>query len=445
MQIIALVICILVCSVPTVGAEETTTPPTVETTSSTAATTQSTTAATRPTSAPTTPSEEDDLRESVAQLQSSRQELQSQALALQEAQKYFSDTLEGLLLQKSNLEEQIAIKQKEIDINDKLKSSLSEQIFLNDQLLMQQEQEMLVHRQSMLTSFQDMRNKLRSMSKDGNRNLLQIVANSEGYTDYLISSKMFERLTAIDELDIQQLEEAIRSLEEKRHLLELEQQRLEAERDPFVEASQSLEKTQRELLSLLGQANQVSKQLSADLAYKRMEFLTLSEQHSFLQRQINELLKDYADPESIAPTQMHWPTPDCKIITSSYKSRYNQFHYGLDIASWGDSTGKTIVAAADGTVIFSGEDNSGFGKYVIIDHGNDILGRRIVTLYGHCNDLYVNKGDIVFGGMSPIAAVGNTGDSDGAHLHFEVRINGSAVDPVGEGYLPLDSSIILMG
>ena len=64
----------------------------------------------------------------------------------------------------------------------------------------------------------------------------------------------------------------------------------------------------------------------------------------------------------------------------------------------------------------------------MVDHGNGV-----VTLYGHCRNVYVSQGEWVSAGQQ-IAEVGSTGTSTGPHLHFEVRVNGSRVDP--QAYLP---------
>ncbi|MBE9104553.1 peptidoglycan DD-metalloendopeptidase family protein [Nostoc cf. edaphicum LEGE 07299] len=98
---------------------------------------------------------------------------------------------------------------------------------------------------------------------------------------------------------------------------------------------------------------------------------------------------------------------------------YRRFHAGLDFAA---SYGSKIRAADSGTVIFAGW-YGGYGRAIIIDHGNGMT-----TLYGHSSELYVSEGQAVERGQA-IAAVGSTGFSTGPHLHFEVRRSGTPVDP----------------
>ncbi|EPR08003.1 M23 family metallopeptidase [Ruminiclostridium papyrosolvens] len=95
-------------------------------------------------------------------------------------------------------------------------------------------------------------------------------------------------------------------------------------------------------------------------------------------------------------------------------------HKGVDIDA---ETGDPIMAAASGKVIYSGL-SGGYGKHVIIDHGNGFK-----TIYGHSSKLLVKAGQIVKKGQK-IALVGSTGRSTGPHLHFEIRIADTAVDPV---------------
>ena len=106
-------------------------------------------------------------------------------------------------------------------------------------------------------------------------------------------------------------------------------------------------------------------------------------------------------------------------ITSRFGQRSSGNHTGLDMAI---ATGTPVYAAAAGTVTFAGYKGS-YGYLVIIDHGNGYQ-----TYYAHCSKLYVSAGQTVAQGQN-ISAVGSTGNSTGPHLHFEVRYNGSILNP----------------
>lgn len=113
--------------------------------------------------------------------------------------------------------------------------------------------------------------------------------------------------------------------------------------------------------------------------------------------------------------------PVSGTLTSRFGARWGRSHKGIDI---GAPKGTTIVAAASGTVTYSQYGyGGGYGNHIIISHGNGIQ-----TLYGHCTSLLVTKGTYVTQGQ-PIATVGNTGNSQGNHLHLEVRVNGIAQNP----------------
>lgn len=119
-----------------------------------------------------------------------------------------------------------------------------------------------------------------------------------------------------------------------------------------------------------------------------------------------------------------WPVSGS--ISSRYGKRLHPIlfirkkHEGIDINA---NTGVNIKAAASGKVL-SAQYTSGYGKCVVLSHGNGVT-----TVYGHASKLLVKKGDTVHKG-EVIAKVGSTGLSTGPHLHFEVRLNGNAVDPL---------------
>jgi murein DD-endopeptidase MepM/ murein hydrolase activator NlpD len=108
-------------------------------------------------------------------------------------------------------------------------------------------------------------------------------------------------------------------------------------------------------------------------------------------------------------------------ITSGFGMRWGRMHEGIDIAG---SSGTPIAAAAAGTVIVAGWV-SGYGNMVVIDHGGGIS-----TGYGHLSSLAVSVGQSV-GQGTVVGGMGTTGHSTGVHLHFEVRVNGTAVNPLG--------------
>lgn len=108
-------------------------------------------------------------------------------------------------------------------------------------------------------------------------------------------------------------------------------------------------------------------------------------------------------------------------VTSGFGPRWGRTHLGVDL---GMPAGEPVLASDSGTVIFSGYSGS-YGNLVKLDHGNGM-----VTYYAHCSSLLVSQGQSVEKGQT-IAQVGSTGNSTGPHLHFEVRINGQNVDPMG--------------
>jgi len=112
-----------------------------------------------------------------------------------------------------------------------------------------------------------------------------------------------------------------------------------------------------------------------------------------------------------------WPVSG--VVTSGFGWRWGRMHEGIDISA---PCGTPIRAVAGGTIIFSGW-MGGYGNLVVVDHGNGLA-----TAYAHLSAISASGG---VGQGQTIGAVGTTGSSTGCHLHFEVRVNGGAVDPMG--------------
>lgn len=121
---------------------------------------------------------------------------------------------------------------------------------------------------------------------------------------------------------------------------------------------------------------------------------------------------------TVSASGMIWPVGG--PVVSGFGWRWGRMHEGIDI---GAGYGTPIQAAASGNVIYAGW-MGGYGNLIIIDHGNGVA-----TAYGHQSSFVVGGGPVSQG--QTIGYVGCTGHCFGPHLHFEVRVNGSAVDPLG--------------
>ena len=113
-----------------------------------------------------------------------------------------------------------------------------------------------------------------------------------------------------------------------------------------------------------------------------------------------------------------WPVNG--VVVSGFGMRWGRMHEGIDIAA---ASGTPVAAAASGTVIHAGW-LGGYGNLVVVDHGNGLA-----TAYAHASAILVSVGQHVSQGET-VSLVGSTGNSTGPHLHFEVRVNGVAVDPL---------------
>jgi murein DD-endopeptidase MepM/ murein hydrolase activator NlpD len=121
-----------------------------------------------------------------------------------------------------------------------------------------------------------------------------------------------------------------------------------------------------------------------------------------------------------APSASGFIWPVNGVVVSGFGMRWGRMHEGIDIAA---GSGTPIWAAAAGTVIHAGW-LGGYGNLVVVDHGNGLA-----TAYAHASAILVAVGQHVSQGET-VSLVGSTGNSSGPHLHFEVRVNGVAVDPL---------------
>ena len=115
-----------------------------------------------------------------------------------------------------------------------------------------------------------------------------------------------------------------------------------------------------------------------------------------------------------------WPVPSSKRVSSKFGKRWGRPHEGIDIAA---RRGSSILAAADGFVVYSGSELGGYGNLTVIKHSGGYF-----TVYAHADKNLTRRGQSVHKGQV-IATIGSTGRSTGPHLHFEVRYRSQAINP----------------
>lgn len=190
----------------------------------------------------------------------------------------------------------------------------------------------------------------------------------------------------------------VSQVRELRDRLVADRERLEGARARKKVALESLTRAEREALGEIEALSRVSAELAAKIRAAQGG--------------------GTGAPSAPPPGGFVWPVNG--PVTSTFGWRWGRMHEGIDI---GAATGTPIVAAAAGTVIYSGW-LGGYGNLVVVDHGGGLS-----TAYAHQSQIAVSNGTAVAQGQV-VGYVGSTGYSFGPHLHFEVRVNGQAVDPL---------------
>ena len=286
-----------------------------------------------------------------------------------------------------------------------------------------------------------LRMRLREMYKRGNVNYLEVILNSKDIEELLRNNEIISSIARADRELIEFIQEQIDTIKQTEERLQIDKAKVSASKAAVENERQSYQ-------AAVDAKNNYMKVLESNLDLYKAEFEkaqanwdSLDAEIVRLQKQISEQ-KKAEEAAARRATRVHsnitvssgprngqsytWPLPGHYSISSPFGYRvhpilgYSRLHSGVDIPA---PSGTPIVAAKSGTVIMS-QLMSGYGNVVMVDHGDT------VTVYAHCSALNVGVGESVKAG-DVVAFVGSTGLSTGAHLHFEVRVNGSPVNPLG--------------
>jgi len=347
-------------------------------------------------------------------------QLQDAKNKLNQIQKTITETKkkkEEIINQKNDIAAQIADLDKKLNATQQELANVQKRLADITEKLNKTREELEVAKQKENTQLKTMKERIRAMYISGELGYLEVLLGAKDFGDFITRLDVVKCIVDYDSNLFESYKQQRKLVEQKEK--ELAQMQIEAQ----------------------NYKNQIiSRQRELQLAMASREGLMrdLERQQKLYEQQEDELLKQSKQLEKVIQQlqakskikysggKLLWPVPSSSVITSPFGTRYHPIlkqyrtHTGIDIAA---QTGASILAAADGQVIFAGY-YGGYGYAVIIDHGDGIS-----TLYGHNSALLVKEGDTVKRGQV-IAKAGSTGLSTGPHLHFEVRKNGVPVNPM---------------
>lgn len=358
--------------------------------------------------------------------QSEINKLKDQSKDLDQQKEDLQDKLDALagdkadaMSKKSLLEQKINVIRSEIQNCDEQISAYADQIS-------QKEAQITELKAKEEAQYELFCQRVRSMEETGSVSYLAILFDASSFSDLLDRAMLVGEIMDYDNDVIDMLKATRAQVEQAQSELEADKASAEA-----VKADQVSKKS--ELDSQMSQVDSLLKQIQSDAAEVQESKEELEAEAAEMDALIAKKQKELAAQIAAnkiqfdAGTGYYWPLPSGNTtITSVFAGRIHpitgkySFHNGVDVRA----AGGTPIYAARGGVVLVSTYSSSYGNYVSISHGNSDS-----TLYGHMTSRAVSEGQVVKQGQL-IGYVGSTGRSTGYHLHFEVRIGGSRVDPL---------------
>jgi murein DD-endopeptidase MepM/ murein hydrolase activator NlpD len=274
-------------------------------------------------------------------------------------------------------------------------------------------------------------NRLVDLYEAGEQSTLEVLLGSKSFTDLINQAQVVDSINTQDKKIAGQVGSAKERVQAQREHTKRFRSLVAAELRTIAIRTNQVRALRDRLLASenrLAAARTAKRDALRNVKESKAEFLHevagLQQASSALAAQIREAQSSrlsYSPTGDTTPSAAGFIWPVNGPVTSPFGMRWGRMHEGIDI---GAASGSPIRAAAAGRVVYSGW-MSGYGNLVAIDHGGGIS-----TAYGHQSSIAVGNGQLVSQGQT-IGYVGCTGHCFGPHLHFEVRINGTPVDPLG--------------
>lgn len=351
---------------------------------------------------------------SVDSMQKELDDIAREKAKLEKELSVISEKKEKELEKKSLIDEQINATQKEIGLLEDMIDSLENE--LDDAT------DKLIEAENKLDEYLKLsKTRIRNSYEQGSASYLEIIAGSKSIYDFISKIEIVKQISEKDN-------SVIKEVEQSREVIASKKKEIEKAKEKNEEAAAALESKEEALEKKQRASNELIDEMNSSEQAKKRAILKAEAAEEQLQSEIKAALAQ-SSSSVVDAGEFRWPLDSkYKNITSKFGYRVHpvtkvyKLHTGIDIASSG-IRGATIYAAKGGTVIKAGY-NTGYGNYVVINHGDGYA-----TLYGHASSLLVSPGQQVTKG-APLGYVGSTGYSTGPHLHFEIMKNGDYTNPV---------------
>lgn len=354
---------------------------------------------------------------SAADLEGELERIQRQYENIQEQIELNSKRLREATRQSQSISEQLRVTEKNLNVALAQVRSLEEQLNATKAQIVEVSSDLKVTEEKLGERQRYLGLRIRAIYENGVVSYLEILLAATSFSDLVSRFDYLQRIIIQDVRLMTEVKQLRERLNERKRMLEEKQSRLTVLAMGYRQKKDELEVQKATKIRLLSEVQQDREKYKAALDELERVSRELNLRIQEIQRKLGKSVR--------GDIKMRWPTAG--YISSYFGMRFHpilgqeRMHTGIDIAA---PRGQAIVAAESGTVIFSGW-LGGYGNTVIIAHDD-----RVSTVYAHCSRLAVSAGQDVQRGQT-IAAVGDTGIATGPHLHFEVRVNGSPVDPLG--------------
>lgn len=374
---------------------------------------------------------------SVSELKSQLSDIESQKKEIQSVLDNLENQIENTTEKIAVLGDQITITKNDIAKTEQIIESYDEQIA--DKEIEIQEAQVKLDEQTKLFE-----TRMRVMYENGNEiGYLDVILGSNSFSDMLSRLEVVSEIMQSDKKIVNDFKQAKADLEAAKQSLVDSQNEQKAYKDSLEEKNETLEAQREELQATKDKLQGDADKASSEKAALESEKQAISDELAEIARKSAEAAKKAQQQASSSSSSSGgggatqtangslssisvWPAPSYSYVSSGFGYRNaptggaSSNHKGVDLAAPANTA---VVAAGSGTVVKSYYSSS-YGNYIAIDHGGGV-----VTGYAHMNSRMVSVGQTVSAGQQ-IGKIGSTGISTGNHLHFEVNINGTPVNPM---------------